>query len=76
MADKIPEADHHEVCKYEDSLSQGFNMVLKRLQVLQQALNSRTGMHSGQALAGDNLYSEAAHSALAQPESKDGTNNT
>ena len=75
-ADMIPNADHHQVCKYENSLSQGFDMVVKRLQILQQALNSGTGMHSGQPLGGENSFSEAAHSALAQQESKDGTNNT
>ena len=75
MADKIPEADHHEVCKYEDNLSQGFRMVLKRLQVLQQALKSRTRTHSGQAPRGENSSSEAAQSTLAQQTSEDGIKN-
>ena len=75
-ADKIPNADHHQVCKYENSLSQGFEMVITRLEILQRDLKSRLGMHSREALRGDNLLPEAAEGVVAQQKSKDGTNNT
>ena len=34
MADKIPNTDHHQVCKFEDGFSPGFEMVVKRMQQL------------------------------------------
>jgi hypothetical protein len=39
-ASKLPDTDHHQVCKFETKLKQGFKEVVKRLKALRMELIS------------------------------------
>lgn len=65
MADKIPSADHHQACKFENVFSPEFTMVVSRLQALQRALNIRALVDSPSAAMEEDASSDAAQGAPA-----------